>query len=212
MIPESQGLAARCIHAGLATDAGTLAVKRPLVMSNNYEIPPEGGYAAVTYAYARDLNANVVKIANLAQLVNVIALIMTRGDELLLQSIFSPLEIFSNRREGIGLQVAVSGPTYESRSHGPAHYIHASAILAGDRLHLLAINRNPAEPAPIRLRPAGRSVKGLETGELLTGPQAKAANSIQAPELVRVQPLPTAHTADAESAFELPALSLAATT
>jgi methionine-gamma-lyase len=55
---QSNGLITRCIHAGMAPDAETLAVKRPLVMSNNYVIPPEGGYEAVTYAYARDLNAN----------------------------------------------------------------------------------------------------------------------------------------------------------
>jgi len=52
------GLETRSIHAGMEADAETRAVKRPLVMSNNYAIPPEEGYEAVTYAYARDLNAN----------------------------------------------------------------------------------------------------------------------------------------------------------
>jgi methionine-gamma-lyase len=55
---KKDGFATRSIHAGMGVDAETRAVKRPLVMSNNYEIPPEGGYEAVTYAYGRDLNAN----------------------------------------------------------------------------------------------------------------------------------------------------------
>jgi cystathionine beta-lyase/cystathionine gamma-synthase len=55
---NKKGFATRSIHAGVKVDAETRAVKRPLVMSNNYEIPPEGGYEAVTYAYARDLNPN----------------------------------------------------------------------------------------------------------------------------------------------------------
>jgi O-acetylhomoserine/O-acetylserine sulfhydrylase-like pyridoxal-dependent enzyme len=55
---KGTGLATRCVHAGMAPDAGTMAVKRPLVMSNNYEVPPKEGYEAVTFAYARDLNAN----------------------------------------------------------------------------------------------------------------------------------------------------------
>jgi methionine-gamma-lyase len=55
---QKLGFSTRCIHAGLQSDAETRAVKRPLVMSNNYEIPPETGYEGVTYAYARDLNAN----------------------------------------------------------------------------------------------------------------------------------------------------------
>jgi len=36
MTGEPQGLAARCIHAGVATDTETLAVKRSLATFNNY--------------------------------------------------------------------------------------------------------------------------------------------------------------------------------
>ena len=46
-------------------------------------------------------HADVVKIANLAQIVNVIAPILTRGDDLLIQSIFYPFEMFSKRRTGV---------------------------------------------------------------------------------------------------------------
>ena len=39
-----------------------------------------------------------MKIANLAQIVNVIAPILTRGDDLLIQSIYHPFRMFSDRR------------------------------------------------------------------------------------------------------------------
>jgi len=48
--------ATRCIHAGLAPDQGTEAVKRPLVMSNNFHVPFD--WEGVEYVYARDLNPN----------------------------------------------------------------------------------------------------------------------------------------------------------
>ena len=43
-------------------------------------------------------HADVVKIANIAQIVNVIAPVLTRGDQMLVQSIFYPFEMFSKRQ------------------------------------------------------------------------------------------------------------------
>ena len=96
-------------------------------------------------------HADVVKIANIAQIVNVIAPILTRGDELLLQSIFYPFEMFARRRNGISLRPAVAGPAYDSPSYGRAQYIDASAILDGDRLHVFAVNRSVDETARVRV-------------------------------------------------------------
>ena len=45
-------------------------------------------------------HADVVKIVNLAQMVNVTAPILTHGDEMLIQSIFYPFAMFSKRRSG----------------------------------------------------------------------------------------------------------------
>ena len=74
-------------------------------------------------------HADVVKVANLAQIVNVIAPILTRGDRLLQQSIYYPLLMYAERREGVALLPIVRGPGYESASYGYAHYIDTSAIL-----------------------------------------------------------------------------------
>ena len=46
-------------------------------------------------------HADVLKIANIAQIVNVIAPILTRGDNLLLQTIYYPFVMYSKRRNGI---------------------------------------------------------------------------------------------------------------
>ncbi len=43
----------------------------------------------------------LVKIANIAQIVNVIAPILTRGDDMLLQTIFYPFAMYASRRDGI---------------------------------------------------------------------------------------------------------------
>ena len=74
-------------------------------------------------------HADAVKIANLAQIVNVIAPILTRGDELLIQSTFYRFEMFSKRRKGTSLRLVNDGPTYSAHTNGEAKYVDASAIL-----------------------------------------------------------------------------------
>jgi alpha-L-arabinofuranosidase len=157
-------------------------------------------------------HADVVKIANLAQIVNVIAPIQTRGNEMLIQSIFYPFEMASKRREGISLQLVVNGPTYTGRTNGPVHTVDASAILDGNRLHIFTVNRSLTQAAPVQIDLADRSILSLENAELLTGPDAKAANSYEQPNVIRSQPWTQAKTIDGQAVFELPPLSVAAST
>ena len=63
-------------------------------------------------------HADCVKIANIAQIVNVIAPILTRDDQTLLQSIYYPLQMYSRRRTGNSLRIKIDGPTYEAARHG----------------------------------------------------------------------------------------------
>jgi alpha-N-arabinofuranosidase len=157
-------------------------------------------------------HADCVKIANLAQIVNVIAPILTRGDELLIQSIFYPFEMYSKRRTGISLRPAVDGPTYEGRQHGEAHFVDTSAILDGDRLHVFATNRSPDAEAPLEVEVADRAIAGLESGELLTGPDPKLANSFEAPDRIQPQELKGVEARGGRARLALPPLSLAAMT
>ncbi len=161
-------------------------------------------------------HADVVKIANLAQIVNVIAPILTRGDEMLIQSIFYPFEMFSQRREGVALRPAVHGPMYMGKVNGQVHYVDTSAILNRDRLHVFATNRSPDEPARIHVRVADRSIVALDSAELVTGTDAKAANSFEQPEIVRARSFADANVevkiAEGIASLDLPRLSVAAMT
>jgi alpha-N-arabinofuranosidase len=157
-------------------------------------------------------HADVVKIANIAQIVNVIAPIQTRGDELLIQSTFYPLEMFSLRRRGISLWPAVTGPFYESSTSGRANYIDASAILDAGRLHVFVTNRSLDEIASVQVTVADREIGALECADLLTGPSAKAANSFERPAVIKTQPFEELIIASGKASLELPALSVVALT
>ena len=73
-------------------------------------------------------HADVVKMANLAQMVNVIAPIMTNQEGLFLQPIYFPLAEFARQRNNTSLDVWVASPTYRIQNR-PAQvkYLDVSA-------------------------------------------------------------------------------------
>lgn len=130
-------------------------------------------------------HADSVKIANLAQIVNVIAPILTKGDDMVLQSIFYPIEMYADRRSGTSLQVAVHGPSVASKSHPGAKQIDASAILNGQELYVFLVNRSPVESAEVRVDLAGARVAKVKSAEVVTGTDPAAHNAFgEAPQVV----------------------------
>lgn len=157
-------------------------------------------------------HADVVKIANLAQIVNVIAPLVTRGDELLVQSIYHPFHMMTRRRKGTALQVQVHGPTYPTRAHGPVEVIDASAIVDDGALHVFVVNRSIDAHAPVTIDVAGQVLTGLAEAELLTGRDPKIANTFEAPTAVAPVAFDDVAFDGATASFELPPLSFAALT
>jgi alpha-N-arabinofuranosidase len=157
-------------------------------------------------------HADVVKIANIAQIVNVIAPIQTRGDDLLIQSIFYPFEMFSRRRAGVSLTPMVTGPSYVGEINGDVTYVDASAILDGGRLHVFLTNRSLDEEAPVEIVLADREVAGLESAEVLTGPGPQAANSFEKSDVVTAAPFSDVEVGRGIASLALPPLSVAALT
>ncbi len=157
-------------------------------------------------------HADVLKIANIAQIVNVIAPLQTRGDDLLLQTIFYPFEMFTKRREGIALRPSVVGPTYESKTYGRVNYVDASAIVNSDTLHVFVMNRSLNHVAPLRVTVADRTIGALENAELLTGADPKAANTFEQPHTIQAQLFNDIRIVSGEARVELPPLSVAAMT
>jgi alpha-N-arabinofuranosidase len=131
---------------------------------------------------------------------------------MLLQSTYYVFEMFTRRREGISLRPQLTGPAYDSPTYGSVTYIDASIILNGDQLHLFVTNRSLTESATVRISLADHSINTFLSGDLLTGPEPKAANSFEQPKVVKTQPFADANVVNGEAALILPPLSVAATT
>lgn len=131
-------------------------------------------------------HADVVHIANLAQIVNAIAPLLTVGDQLLVQSIFWPFQMFSRRRKGVSLQVDVEGPTYQSKSYGETALLDVSAILDRDRVSLFVVNRSLHDlDVQVCLEAVG--IESTESAECVSGLDLDATNSIEKPDSVSMR-------------------------
>ncbi len=72
-------------------------------------------------------HADVVKMANLAQMVNVIAPIMTNKEGLFLQTTYFPIAEFTKQRGNTALDVWSTSPTYAIDNKPPLGYLDVSA-------------------------------------------------------------------------------------
>jgi alpha-N-arabinofuranosidase len=127
-------------------------------------------------------HADRVKIACLAQLVNVIAPIMTApGSAAWRQTIFYPFLHASVYGRGTALNLAVESPWYENDEFGEVPLLEAVATLNKDdgSFTLFAVNRDQESPLP--LEGDIRSFAGYEVVEhlILEHEDPKATNTVE---------------------------------
>ena len=157
-------------------------------------------------------HADVVRVANLAQMVNVIAPLLTKGDDLLVQSIFHTFRMFSSRRAGDSLRVTAVGPAYETRRFGTVPEVDLAAVLGPEALHVFAVNRNLTATAPLEVGLAGRSLDRIGPCEVLTGPHPRARNTWDDPHVVEAAPFAGLSCTAGSAELHIPPLSLVAAT
>ncbi len=133
-------------------------------------------------------HADVVKIACLAQIVNVIGPMLTTKDGMLIQSIFYPIEAMASYARGKALRLALDCPTYTAGERGEVPTLDASATLAEDgTLALFLVNRSQTDPTTLTIKPEDFKVSGVLGVDVLSGSDPKAANTWDNPHLLTPQ-------------------------
>lgn len=123
-------------------------------------------------------NAHVVKMANMAQLVNVIAPIRTTEKGVWLQTIYYPLMLFANYCHGRSLQVYVDGPTYKTETRAAVPYLDVSAAFRPETNELVVnvVNRSENETMPAEIISQWGEFEGKALVAEVNGPDIKAEN------------------------------------
>ena len=136
-------------------------------------------------------HADCVKVACLAQLVNVIAPIMTaKGGTCWRQTIYYPFMHASRFGRGIALNLNVQCSSYEDKDLGAVPYLEAVATLnpEDDSITIFAVNRNLVDP--LLLTSNGLDLTGYSIREhiVLNHTDLKARNTLEDPINVIPQP------------------------
>jgi alpha-N-arabinofuranosidase len=132
-------------------------------------------------------HAERVKIACLAQLVNVLAPIMTRtSGNAWRQTIFWPFLHASRYGRGTALHVPVDAPTYEDDQFGPVPLLETIAVLDGERGEASIFVVNRSQEGPLPLEAVVRGLDGYRVAEhlVLEHDDPGATNTAEHPDVV----------------------------
>jgi alpha-L-arabinofuranosidase len=151
-------------------------------------------------------NADRIKIACLAQLVNVIAPIMTNANGLFRQTIYYPYSWALQFARGNVLNLLVTSPTYEVAGMGQVPYLDVTGTLNPDdgKLSLFLLNRDLQNSHAVEINWQDRTPSRILTSTVLTGADLKASNSFEAPQRVVPQPADKPSTTATSTKLELP--------
>jgi len=121
-------------------------------------------------------NAHIVKMANLAQMVNVIAPIFTNDNGIFLQTIYYPLQLFAMHSQGTALDLFVDSPKYATKQYGDIPYLDTSAALNNGTLVLNVVNRSKDQAITAEVEAEDKQFSGKVTVTEVNGPDIKAEN------------------------------------
>lgn len=155
-------------------------------------------------------HADRVRMANIAQTVNVLqAMILTRQEKMLLTPTYHVYEMYVPHHDAILLPTDLQSADYAFGGEKiPALNVSASRDQAG-RLHVTLCNLDAQQPAELEAEIRGGKVSRI-AGRVLTAPAITAHNTFEQPENVKPAGLEGARITGAGFAVTLPPRSVVA--
>ena len=155
-------------------------------------------------------HADRVTAASLAQLVNVIAPIMTEpGGPAWRQTTFYPFALTSRFARGASLDLKLDSPTYETAKHGIAPLVDAAATYDAETgaTAVFAVNRSLTEEIMLEIDVEQLGGVGTLTAQTLHDDDIHAVNTLDDPDRVTPAVNSTAELRDGRVVVTLPPVS-----
>ncbi len=156
---------------------------------------------------------DVLEAACMAQMVNVIAPILTTKEQMLKQSIYYPFAMVASRAKGASLDAWVDSPVYSSKKEAdvPMLDVSASWDAESETGAVFIVNRNLKKPITVTITINDGLKPVVATGgETVWGSDPKAYNSFDNPNQVMSQPLTTIKSQKGKITVTVPPLSTSA--
>jgi alpha-N-arabinofuranosidase len=128
-----------------------------------------------------------VKLANLAQLVNVIAPIMTNKTGLVLQTTYFPFQLYAEHAGNVALDAFVRSDTFPKMPETPYIDVSATTDEKNSKLTLAIVNRHPTADIAVDIAIAGFRPRGSGVVYEVNGPSLDATNTFAEPHNVKTK-------------------------
>jgi len=144
------------------------------ILEERYNL--EDALVVATFLNSFVNHAHIVKIANMAQLVNVIAPIFTNEQGLFLQTIYYPLQLFAANTKGKALELFVDSPKYRCARFDDVPYLDLSAGYQNGSLVVNAVNRHRDQAIEAEFETEDKQWAGPVAVTEVNGPDIKSEN------------------------------------
>ncbi|MEZ4666392.1 MAG: alpha-L-arabinofuranosidase C-terminal domain-containing protein [Anaerolineae bacterium] len=153
--------------------------------------------------------SDVLKIACVAQIVNVISPITTTHDGLLKHPTYYPIMYFSQLASGAALDVAVKAPHHQTTKFGDMPLLDVSASYdEANKTHaLFIVNRSQTESVTVDLKWQDIAPKSIKAVHQMSGKDPKAVNSFKKPNTIVPTSIKAPTVKDGATTLVLPPLS-----
>ena len=153
--------------------------------------------------------SHVLKAACVAQIVNVISWLQTRGDDLLKQPSYYAFKLVSNYAKGEALDVLVKAPFVATKEYGdvPALDVSASYDAETQQGAIFLVNRGLTEAVTTELVWQDGKEVGIDQAWQLAGNDPKEINSWEEPNRLVAQEIVAPQVENGRSRLSLPPLS-----
>jgi alpha-N-arabinofuranosidase len=158
-------------------------------------------------------HADRVQSASLAQLVNVIAPIMTEpGGDSWRQTTFFPFSVTSRLARGTVLEVKLESDTHDTKEYGAVPTVDAVATFDAESggAAVFLVNRSETEEATVSIDISNLGALGLLEASTLSDDDVYAANTLADQNRVALRPNESASVIDGVLKITLPAVSWSA--
>jgi alpha-N-arabinofuranosidase len=160
-------------------------VRETMKLEEIYNLEDALATAVQLNAFIR--HARTVKMANIAQIVNVIAPIFTRPDGLVLQAIYYPFELYSRTCGNLALDVWWEGDTFSGGEYTGIRTLDVTATLDERKKQLVIylVNRSLTDAMETEISLANGGFRETVTVNIINGPDIKAENTFETPANIR---------------------------
>jgi alpha-L-arabinofuranosidase len=145
------------------------------ILEERYNL--EDALVVATFLNSFVNSADVIKMANMAQLVNVIAPIFTNEKGMFLQTIYYPLQLFANNSKGKALSLFVESPGYKTKRFDDVKYIDTSAAYDNGMLVMNVVNRHRDQSIETTFETQDKQFAGPVEVFEVNGPDIKTENN-----------------------------------